>query len=266
VAAGQDRTWVGEMAEVYDRCVGPAVFRPFAVDLARRCAGVGARRVLEVAAGSGIATAELARALPAATLTATDLNPAMVRWGARAVPQAGWAVADGQRLPFRSGRFDLVACQFGVMFLPDRPAAFAQACRVLVPGGRLLFSTWDTLDTHGFERALMVGVRRAFPDDPPLFLEKIPHGYHDLDRIVDDVRAGGFGAVEVETVTVTGQTPSAADLAVGYCTGTPLRAGIASRGDLAAATALIAEVATAELGTGPVAAQMTAHVVTARRG
>jgi SAM-dependent methyltransferase len=265
VAPDRDRSWVGSMAEIYDRHLGPTVFHPFAVDLARRSAGFAARRVLEVAAGSGIVTRELVGAVPGASLTATDLNPAMVRWGAGAVPQAHWAVCDAQRLPFRDGRFDLVVCQFGVMFASDKRAAFAQAHRVLMPGGRLLFTTWHTVDTHGFERSLMVGVRQAFPDDPPLFLEHVPHGYHDLDRVVADVRAGGFTSVEVDTVTLTGHARSAGDLAVGYCTGTPLRAGIESRGDLVAATALVAEVLTAELGPGPVAAEMTAHVVEARR-
>jgi SAM-dependent methyltransferase len=253
------------MPEIYDRYLGPTVFRPFAVDLARRAARLASRDVLELAAGTGIVTRELVAALPHATLTATDLNRAMVTRGARSVPQAHWAVADAQRPPFGNGRFDLVACQYGVMFLPDRPAAFAQALRVLAPGGRLLFSTWDTLDTHGFERVLMVGVRQAFPDDPPLFLEHVPHGYHDLDQVVADVRAGGFTTVEIDTVTLTGHARSAADLAVGYCTGSPLRAGIESRGDLQATTALVAEVMEERLGTGSIAAEMTAHVVTARR-
>jgi SAM-dependent methyltransferase len=252
------------MPEIYDRRLGPAVFHPFAVEVARRAAALASRAVLELAAGTGIVTRELVAALPGAAVTATDLNRAMVAWGARAVPQARWAVADAQQLPFRDGRFDLVACQFGVMFLADKKAAFAQAHRVLAPGGRLLFTTWHTLDAHEFERALMVGVRQAFPDDPPLFLEQVPHGYHDLDQVVADVEAGGFGTVAVETLTLTAHAASARDLAVGYCTGTPLRAGIESRGDLAATTALVEEAVTAEFGTGPVAAEMTAHVVEAR--
>jgi SAM-dependent methyltransferase len=264
VADDRERSWVGSMAEVYDRCLGPTVFHPFAVHLAARCAHAP-RRVLEMAAGSGIVTRELVAAVPDAVLTATDLNPAMVRWGAVAVPAARWAVADAQRLPFRDSCFDLLACQFGVMFFPDRPAAFAQARRVLAPGGRLLFTTWGTLDQHGFERAVVRGLRRAFPDDPPLFLASVPHGYHDLDRIVADVRAGGFDTVDVETVALTGHAASAAELAVGYCTGTPLRAGIEQRGDLAATTVLVTEALTAELGTGAIAAEMTAHVVEARR-
>jgi SAM-dependent methyltransferase len=253
------------MPEVYDRCLGPALFHPFAVEVARRAARLASREVLELAAGTGVATRELVAALPGAAVTATDLNRAMVVWGARAVPQAHWAVADAQRPPFADGRFDLVACQFGVMFFPDRPAAFAQARRVLAPGGRLLFTTWDAVERHGFDRAVMAGVRHAFPLDPPLFLVNVPHGYHDVDRVVADVRAGGFTDVEVDTVTLTGHARSATDIAVGFCTGSPLRAGIESRADLRTATALVEEVVTAELGTGPVTAEMTAYVVEARR-
>ena len=256
------------MPEAYDRLLGPAFFHPFAVEVARRAAGpdggAGGGAVLELAAGTGVVTRELVAALPDAAVTATDLNRAMVMWGARAVPQARWAAADAQRLPFVPGLFDLVACQFGVMFFPDRPAAFAEARRMLAPGGRLLFTTWDTIERHGFARAVLAGVHHAFPTDPPLFMVNVPHGYHDVDRIVADVRAGGFTEVEVDTVTLTGHARSATDIAVGLCTGSPLRAGIESRADLRTATALIEEVVTAELGTGPVSAEMTAHVVEAR--
>ena len=254
------------MPEVYDRRLGPAVFRPFAVDLARRVARLAPARILEVAAGSGIGTRELVDTVPGAALVATDLNPAMAAWGVRTVPEAQWAVADAQHLPFADGRFDLVVCQFGAMFFPDRPAAFAQAHRVLAPDGRLLFTTWDTVERHGFARALVAGLREAFPDDPPPFVVAVPHGYHDPERIRADVEAGGFTAVEIETVTCTGHASSAADIAVGFCTGSPLRAGIESRGDLAAATAVVERAVERDLGTGPIMADMTAHVVTGRRG
>lgn len=265
MATVHDRSWVGSMPETYDRCLGSAVFRPFAVDVARRAARGAPARVLEIAAGSGVATRELVGALPEAAVTATDLNPAMARWGAGAVPEARWAVADAQRLPFSGGAFDLVVCEFGAMFFPDRAAAFGEAYRVLAPGGRLLCTVWDAVERHGFADALVAGVRAALPDDPPRFVEGVPHGYHDPARITADVREGGFPAVEVETVTLTGHAASAADVAVGFCTGTPLRAGIEARGDLTAATAVVAETMTARLGTGPVTAAMTAHVVEARR-
>jgi SAM-dependent methyltransferase len=253
------------MPEVYDRLLGAAVFHPFAVDLARRAAALRPGAVLELAAGTGIVTRELVAALPEAAVTATDLNRAMVAWGARAVPTARWAAADAQRPPFADGRFDLVACQFGVMFFPDRPAAFAQMLRVLAPGGRLLFNTWDTVERHGFGDATMAGLRQAFPDDPPPFLTAVPHGYHDPDRIRADVESGGFTDVALETITCTGHASSAADIAVGFCTGSPVRADIESRGDLVATTALVEGVVAGILGSGPITADMVAHVVTARR-
>jgi threonine dehydrogenase-like Zn-dependent dehydrogenase len=64
------------MPEIYDRCLGPALFAPFAAHLATMAAELSPQRVLELAAGTGIATTELVRALPAADITATDLNPA----------------------------------------------------------------------------------------------------------------------------------------------------------------------------------------------
>jgi ubiquinone/menaquinone biosynthesis C-methylase UbiE len=158
---------MGAMPEAYERWLAPAVFHPFALDLAQRAARLTPRRVLEIAVGTGVLTRELVAAIPAAEVTATDLNAAMVEFGSRQVAGAAWQQADAQRLPFDDRRFDLVVCQFGVMFFPDKPAAFREARRVLTPHGRLLFSTWSTVDTHDFAAALVAGVERAFPDDPP---------------------------------------------------------------------------------------------------
>src|SRR5690242_16192568 len=115
---GQDRLWAGSMPHAYERWLAPAVFRPFAVDLAGRAAGLAPHRVLEIAAGTGVLTRELVAALPAAQVTATDLNAAMVEFGSRQVPLAAWRQADALSLPFEDQRFDLIVCQFGVMFFP----------------------------------------------------------------------------------------------------------------------------------------------------
>jgi SAM-dependent methyltransferase len=252
------------MPAAYDRWLGPAVFRPFAVDLAHRAARLEPRRVLELAAGTGTLTRELVAALPAAAVTATDLNTAMVEFGSSRVPAAAWEQADALHLPFPDGHFDLLVCQFGVMFFPDRPAGFTEARRVLSPGGRLLFNTWDAVETHGFARALVAGLERAFPDDPPTFLSAVPHGYTDLRLVAADLLAGGLESVSAETVTLEGHADSAADVALGFCTGTPLRSAIQARADLAATTDLVTDEMTARLGVGPVSARMTAHVVEAR--
>ena len=88
----------------------------------------------------------------------------------------------------------------------------------------------------------------------------VPHGYADVDVVVADLRAGGFEDVAVESVTLDGRATSAADVAAGYCAGTPLRPEIEARGDLAATTAVVATEMEARLGSGPVTGQMTAHV------
>ena len=251
------------MPEAYDRLLAPSVFRPFAADLAERAARLHPGHVLELAAGTGVLTSELVGALPEAEVVATDLNGAMVEFGSGVVPGATWQQADALDLQFDDGEFDLVVCQFGVMFFPDKPAAFREAGRVLGPDGRLLFSTWAAIDTHGFAAPLVAGIERVFPDDPPTFLAAIPHGYPDLEQVAADLAAGGLDRVSVETVTLAGRASAAADIATGFCTGTPLRMEIESRGDLAGSTAAISEEMTNLLGSGPITAQMTAYVVEA---
>jgi hypothetical protein len=134
---------------------------------------------------------------------------------------------------------------------------------VLAGGGRVLVNTWAALPTHSFQAALVRALERVFPDDPPTFMGTVPHGYPDPDVLAADVRAGGLRCLGVEAVTLEGHAASAADLAAGYCAGTPLRAEIAARADLAAATAAIAAELTALLGEGPVTGTMTAYVAEA---
>lgn len=260
-----DTTWLDSMPEVYDRCLGPALFAPYARHLAARAAAIAPRTVLELAAGTGIVTAELVRALPEAAITASDLNPAMVAWASQRVEGATWQVADAQRLDFPDGLFDLVVCQFGAMFFPDRAAAFAEAARVLRPGGTLLFTTWDTAESSAFPAALLDAVRAVCPDDPPEFIGRIPHGYHDPQAVRRDVESAGLAVHTLEHTSLPGTAPSAAVLAEGYCLGSPLRFELEARGDLGQLHAAVAARMTESLGGGPVAADLTALLVRATR-
>ncbi len=256
--------WVGSMPEAYERWLGPTLFQPFAVDLARRVAARRPVRVLELAAGTGVLTREILAALPGCELTATDLNPAMVEFGRRRAPAATWRQADALDIPFDAGRFDVVVCQFGVMFFPDKPAGFAEARRVLAPDGTLVVNTWAELARHDFDAAVVAALEQRFPDDPPVFLSGVPHGYADVDAVVADVEAGGLECLTVETLTLEGRAASIADIATGFCTGTPVRAEIEARDDLSAATAGLTETMLARFGPGPVTGRMAAHVIEAR--
>ena len=204
-----DASWLENMPEFYDRCLGPALFAPYASHLAGIAEAHAPESVLEVAAGTGVLTAELVRALPTARITATDLNAAMVAWAAHRVPGASWLVADAGCLAFPDGCFDLVVCQFGVMFFPDKPTAFAEAARVLRPDGRFLFTVWDSVDTSQFPAALVAALAEVIPADSPDFVVRIPHGYSDPGRIRRDVAAGGLTVESIERLVLRGSAPSA---------------------------------------------------------
>jgi SAM-dependent methyltransferase len=214
------------MSTAYEEYLVPAVFRPYADDLAARVARHRPQLVLELAAGTGVLTRAMTALLPNADITATDLNVAMVEVGSTNVPTATWQQADAGQLPFDDATFDLVACQFGVMFLPDRPAAYAGIARVLRPGGHFVFNSWGPLSTHEVETTVIAALAQCFPDDPPSFLARIPHGYHAADRIAADLTEAGLLEIDVEKVELACRGSSAEALARGYCRGTPLRTEI----------------------------------------
>lgn len=253
------------MPATYDRYLRGVIFGPPAHDLAQRAATTGATTVLELAAGTGILTRELVSALPGAQITATDLNDAMVAYGAHQVPSATWQPADAMALPFDDDAFDLVVCQFGVMFFPDKPAAFREMGRVLAAGGTLLLSTWDRIETSDVAVAIVAAMDAVLPDGAPPFLARGPHGYYDHAQIAADVEAGGLHCDDITVVEVMGDAPSAADVALGYCGGTPLRAFLAEAGDLDVLTAQVVAEMERILGPGPVHGRLTYHVVTASR-
>jgi SAM-dependent methyltransferase len=262
-----DTAFAGSIPEYYHRCLGPFLFEPYADDLARRAQALRPRRILETAAGTGIVTAALARALPEAEIVATDLNPDMLRVAAAHVdsPLVAFVPADAQALPFPDSGFDLVVCQFGAMFFPDRVAAYREAGRTLAPGGAFLFNVWDRLDANPASQAVAEAVAALFPDDPPGFIGRVPFGYHDRLRIEADLRAAGFGTVEAETVAKRSRG-SARDLAPGLCQGSPLRAEIEARAPERLDEATDAAVAALVGRCGdPVDCAMSALVFMARR-
>ena len=263
-----DKAFAGSMPALYDRHLGPLLFEPYARDLAGRLEIGAGGRVLETAAGTGILTRALARALPAgAAITATDLNQPMLDLAARRLdaPNVTWRQADALSLPFGDGTFDAVVCQFGVMFFPDKVAGFAEARRVLKPGGRFLFNVWDRIGENDIPAAVNDAVAALFPQDPPGFMARTPHGYHDTERIRDELGAAGFRRIDIGTVTLRGRADSAADPAIGFCKGSPLRHEIEARdaSRLDEVADQVAEAVARRFGQGPVEGKLQAHVVAA---
>jgi len=257
------RQWIDSMPDAYEVGLVPAVFGPFAKDLAARAAQLGSRHLLELAAGTGVVTAELLGRLPSTEIVASDLNEAMVVLGERRAPGALWRTADATALPFADAAFDLVLCQFGVMFFPDKPAALSEVGRVLVEGGSCLLNAWGTLEAH-FQVAVVAACDRLFQHDPPRFMRSVVHHYARVENLVVDIEAAGLRVVDVEQVTLESPPASAADVAAGYCFGTPLRFEIEARGgDLDAVVGAIASEIETRVGVDPVTGRMLAHVVTA---
>ena len=232
-ASGTDRAFAGSIPQLYDRHLVPLIFAPYATDIAARVAARRPSRVLEIAAGTGALTRELARALPADTaIVATDLNPPMLEQAAATgtARPVEWRQADAMELPFPDAAFDIVVCQFGVMFFPDKPIAMAEVRRVLRDGGTFVFNVWDRLEDNEFALVVTDALAALFPDDPPRFMARVPHGYHDPQRIADDLAAGGFvGPANFATITATSDARTPRIAAVAYCQGTPLRNEIEQR-------------------------------------
>ncbi|WP_433585513.1 class I SAM-dependent methyltransferase [Microbacterium hydrocarbonoxydans] len=260
----------GSIPENYDRYMVPLIFAPYAADLASRVAPLAPRRVLETAAGTGVVARFVVPELAAdAGYVATDLSRPMLDFAASALPDANvtWRAADALELPFDDASFDVVLCQFGAMFFPDRVRAYREALRVLAPGGTFLFSVWDALDKNDFARETGEELDEMFPDDPPRFMARVPHGYHDVARIEQDLRDAGFTRVVIDTVTAQSVAPSALIAATAYCQGTPVRAEIETRDPdaLQRATERVAERIASRHGDSEVRGRIQAHVIAASR-
>ncbi|HXQ53395.1 MAG TPA: class I SAM-dependent methyltransferase [Stellaceae bacterium] len=264
-----DTAFSGSIPELYDSFLVPLIFAPYALDLAERIAAAGARDVLETAAGTGVLTRALAaRLAPDARIVATDLNQAMLDIAASRQPpdnRIAWRQADAQSLPFADRSQDVVVCQFGVMFFPDRIKAYGEARRVLRPGGSFLFTVWDGLAENDFPRLVEETMAQRFSADPPRFLGRTPYAYHDAGTIRGELAAAGFTAISIEPRPETSPAPSPRHAAVAFCQGTPLRAEILARDPtgLDAATQQADDALERRFGSGAIEGRIKAYLIAA---
>jgi SAM-dependent methyltransferase len=268
--AQSDTVFAGSIPALYDRYLGKLIFEPYAADLAALVASGEAGRVLETAAGTGVLTRALVSALPdTAKIIATDLNQPMLDFAA-AQPGADrvqWQQADALALPFPDRSFDVVACQFGAMFFPDKVTGYREALRVLRLDGRFVFSVWDRIEENEFTDVATAAVAALFPRDPPSFLRRIPHGYHDVGVIRAELAAAGFARIAFETVEHRSRALSPREAAIGFCQGTPLRNEIEARDPsrLAEATDAATSALESRFGPGSIDGKIQALVITASR-
>lgn len=256
------------VCDLYERHLGPVLFEPYAVDLARRVADLREGSVLEMACGSGILTQQLRTSLPPAMcLTATDINPGMLDYAQKklnGLRDIQWRQADIANLPFPNASFNVAVCQFGLMFVSDKDRAFREIRRVLVNDGTLGFSVWDRMTYNPYSLIVHETVAKCFPENPPQFFTA-PFGFADVDAIQRLLVSNGFGQIQIHTVPMECRSSSARSLAIGMIEGAPILAEIQERGGSVGLIVDAVAKALAQLGGDqPFRSIMQAIVVTAR--
>lgn len=260
--------FLGSVPKSYHEYMVPMLFEPYARDMVKRAALKAGDRVLELACGTGIVTRMLAEAAPGATILATDLNLAMVDVARveAAAPSITYDVANACSLPFADASFDVLVCQYGVMFFEDKVGAMKEARRVLKPGGRYIFNVWDSLERNPMPRTVQETLTKLYPANTPMFIPKAPFGWSDPQECERVTRAGGFTDVAIEHVEFPCRSRSAVDAARGWIEGTPVRGQLDERGvkDAAPVREAVAAALAAKFGAEPCVSTMRAMVVTAR--
>lgn len=243
--------FIGSIPEVYDEHLGPLLFHFSAADLARRIsmAMPEARKVLEIACGTGISTQYLSDSLdPDTEIVATDLNDAM--WAHAREKRGGlrnvtFEQADAQQLPFEDESFDAAINQFGIMFVPDKALAMREMARVVRPGGLVAFNVWDSLETNRVAGIAHETIASFFSHDPPDFLT-VPFGFYQVDPICRLMEGAGLRPPDVQVVSAKIECPDARSVARGFVEGNPgilqiQERGTANAGDIVTAVALALE-------------------------
>ena len=257
-----DKIFAGSIPRLYDEFLVPLIFEPYADDLVSRLASRarlarardrGRHRRRDAAAGCRAAGERVDRRHRPQS---ADARPGCV--GRHEAPGR---MARGRRdaaAVRRTGEFDAVVCQFGVMFFPDKAKAFAEARRVLRPGGVFLFNVWDRIEENEFADTVTTALASLFPGDPPRFMARTPHGYHDVAIIARDLEFGGFTASPaVRTVAArsTAASPRIPRSRIAKARRCATRSRRATRSGLDKATDIATEALARRFGPGPVRRQ-----------
>lgn len=261
--------FTGNVPLNYETYLGPLFFEPYAHDLAERLPNNKYGNILELACGTGRVTKYLMRKLQQdGTLLATDLNDAMLSIGRQKVTDARiqWNVVDAHDLPYEEDSFDLIVCQFGVMFFQDKPKAFREAFRVLKSGETFLFNTWDHIQYNALTEVTRKVMDQIFPDDPAPFLTKGPFSLFDKELIHQLLTDAGFKDITIDTVRITSTATSVQDCLNGIIDGTPISAYLQERNTpTAEVKEKVAEALETYRENGALKLPMQAHVCYGRK-
>jgi ubiquinone/menaquinone biosynthesis C-methylase UbiE len=261
---------LGSAAELYERCLVPAVSSRWAPGLVERAAPQSGESLLDIACGTGIVSRLVAARLTSGRVVGLDINPEMLAV-ARAVPRRGlpieWHEASVLQMPFDNASFDVCVCQNGLQFFPDRPDALREIARVLRTRGRIAFSVYTAIErmpvtlalADAFDRHLGIGASAN---------KRSEHGLNDGGELYRLFDRAGFHDITIETVTQTVQFESVRKYVQIQLEATAMAGMMATMtpGEREAIAAAIADDLIAATGqTGELAFVQEAHTLLARK-
>ena len=217
--------FTGSVPRNYDTYMGPVLLNPYAIDLAGRIRRHGKTRVLELAAGTGIVTRYLLQALPYADIAATDISEDMMNIAKETIasPKLNWANVDMAAIPFANDSFDLIVCQFGLMFVPDKQKALREMHRVLKPNGQLLFNTWGNISENPMWQ-ISFGLFKQVFGEMPMPMQQSPFALSDLEEVNELLTEANFTILKAEEVRKTTEVETAKSAAERFLLTAPLLA------------------------------------------
>jgi len=264
----------GNAAELFERYVVPAITALWAADLVGRAAPQPGERVLDVACGTGVVARLAARTMGAGRVVGLDINAAMLSVArlqpALPAPAIEWVEASALQMPLPDRSFDLVLCQLGLQFFPDRSRALQEMLRVLVPKGRLALSVFTAIERTPIAKALVDSLDRHLGPGAST-IKRSEHALYDAGELRRLVTETGFRDVTIQAVTLTIRFPSARDYVRLQLLATP-QAGLLKGMDGARRDALVGTIAAdiaASLGgvaaDDEIASPQEVHVAVARK-
>ena len=261
--------FTGSIPEFYESGLVPVIFEDYAKETAIRVAKCKPALVLELAAGTGVVTRMLRDRLPKkCEIIASDLNEPMLGVAQKKFKSGelvSFRPVDAMNIPLDDNSVDVVVCQFGVMFFPDKVQSYKEALRVLKPGGRYIFNAWDSHEFNPFAGIVQRVVEDVFPDDPPGFY-KVPFHYYDAKEMKREMKEAGFSSIKVQRKKLRKTIPSMDAFVKGIVHGNPLSEEILARNsDLDAISVKIQDALVTEFGRDPAKMPLSAYFVTGQK-
>ena len=194
---------------------------PWTDDLIRQAECNGGDRVLDVACGTGFVARRVNEASGVdCKITGIDVNEPMLNV-ARQDQTIEWHLGSASELPFPDGSFDVVLCQQGLQYFPDRPAAIREMARVVAPGGRIALNVWGRLDRQVFHSALVDGIGTFLGNEATSAFD-LAFSLNTADELRNLASDAGLKNIKIRIEHRTMRYPDAAELAAGFMQATPL--------------------------------------------